>query len=103
VPDPHQDDDLKAALWTNAKEKRAAGSARTDGSAPFGRGEFTLGKKRILGSYMRPEEIQIKKAVRYERHGLERGMQVCGPLSVALKVRQGRSLRQDQAVVRDRL
>jgi hypothetical protein len=49
VPDPHQDGDLKAALWTNPKEKRAAGSGRTDSSAPFGRGEFTLGKQRILG------------------------------------------------------
>ena len=82
---------------------RAAGSTRTDRSAPLSRGELTLDKQRMLGSYMRPEEIQIKIAVRYERHGLERGMQVCGPLSVALKVRQGRSLRQDQAVVRDRL
>jgi hypothetical protein len=28
---------------------RAAGSARTDGSAPVNRGEFTLDKQRIFG------------------------------------------------------
>jgi hypothetical protein len=31
------------------KEKRTAGSARTDGSAPLSRGEFSLDKQRILG------------------------------------------------------
>jgi hypothetical protein len=31
----------------HVKEMRAAGSARTDGSAPLSRGEFALDKQRI--------------------------------------------------------